>query len=174
MAELKTQKTAVSPQKFVTSIKDPQKCADAKALLTIFKEATGLSPAMWGETGAGPRRKGAGPTGPSRGRAKLQQQFMRGPSIVGYGSYHYKSDRSRQEGDWPLTGFSPRKQNLTIYIMPGFKDYGALLKRLGKHSISGGSCIYIKRLSDIHVPTLKTIIKKSVVEMRRKYSPAKR
>jgi hypothetical protein len=97
---------------------------------------------------------------------------MWGSSIVGFGSYHYKSERSSQEGDWPLTGFSPRKQNLTIYIMPGFKDYGPLLKKLGKHTVSDGSCIYIKHLSDIHLPTLKTIIKKSFVEMKKRY-PAK-
>ncbi len=139
MAELKTKKTAVSPQKFVAGIKDEKKRADAKGLLTIFKVATGMKPAMWGQ------------------------------SIIGYGQYHYKSDRSRQEGDWPLTGFSPRVQNLTIYIMPGFKDYGPLLKKLGTHTISGGSCIYIKRLSDIHVPTLKAIIKKSVAYMKKKY-----
>ena len=139
MAELKTKKTTVSPQKFIAAMKDDEKRADAKALLTIFKAATGMQPKMWGL------------------------------SIVGYGQYHYKSERSRQEGDWPLTGFSPRVQNLTIYIMPGFKEYGDLLKKLGKHTMSGGSCIYIKHLSDIHVPTLKTIIKKSVVEMKKRY-----
>jgi hypothetical protein len=139
MAELKTKKTTVSPQKFVAAIKDERKRADAKELLKIFAEATDMKPAMWGA------------------------------SIVGYGSYHYESERSTQKGDWPLTGFSPRVQNLTIYIMPGFKDYGPELKKLGKHSISGGSCIYIKRVSDIHVPTLKTIIKKSVKEMKKRY-----
>jgi hypothetical protein len=139
MAELKTKKTAASPAKFIESVKDENRRADAEQLLKIFKEATGMKPAMWGS------------------------------SIVGYGSYHYESERSSQKGDWPLTGFSPRVQNLTIYIMPGFKEYGALLKKLGKHTISGGSCIYIKRLSDIHVPTLKTIIRKSVVEMKKRY-----
>lgn len=139
MAELKTQKTKVNPKTFLSGIKDEKKRTDALALLSIFTEATKLKPAMWG------------------------------PSIVGYGSYHYKSERSRQEGHWPLTGFSPRSQNLTIYLMSGAKNYEDLLKKLGKHSISGGSCIYIKRLSDIHLPTLKAIVKKSVAEMKKKY-----
>lgn len=139
MAELKTQKTKVSPSKFVAAIQDDAKRADAKELLKIFKDATGMSSKMWGQ------------------------------AIVGYGEYHYKSERSRQEGDWPLTGFSPRAANFTLYIMPGFKDFKADLKKLGKHKISGGSCIYIKRVSDIDVPTLKKIIKKSVAMMRKKY-----
>jgi hypothetical protein len=139
MAELKTKKTAVSPAKFIESVKDEKKRADAKELLKIFKAATGMRPTMWGQ------------------------------SIVGYGEYHYKSDRSSQEGDWPMTGFSPRVQNLTIYVMPGFKDFAQELKKLGKHTVSGGSCIYIKRVSDIHVPTLKSIIKKSVAMMKKKY-----
>jgi hypothetical protein len=138
MAELKTKKTTVSPLKFIASVKDEGKRSDAKQLLKIFKDATGMQPKMWGS------------------------------SIVGYGQYHYKSDRSKQEGDWPLTGFSPRVQNLTIYVMPGFKEMQPLLKKLGKHTVSGGSCIYIKRLSDVHVPTLKTIIKKSVAMMKKR------
>lgn len=139
MAELKTKKTTASPAKFIASVKDEEKRKDAKQLLKIFAAATGMKPVMWGQ------------------------------SIVGYGSYHYKSERSRQEGDWPLTGFSLRAQNLTIYIMPGFKEMQPLLKKLGKHTVSGGSCIYIKRLSDVHTPTLKTIIKKSVAEMKKRY-----
>ncbi len=169
MAELKTQKTKASVPAFVNAVPDVAQRADAKGLLKIFKDATGMKPAMWGETGEGPRRKGAGPTGPSRGRAESPRRLMGGRGIVGYGSYHYKSERSAQEGDWMLTGFSPRKGNLTVYIMPGFKEYGPLLKKLGKHKISGGSCIYIKKLSDIHVPTLTTIIKKSVKEMQKRH-----
>ncbi|MFZ2555533.1 MAG: DUF1801 domain-containing protein [Minisyncoccia bacterium] len=172
MAELKTKKTTVSPLKFIASVTDPEKQTDSKALLALFKEVTQMPPKMWGETGVGPRRKGGGASAPSRGRAKSQQRLMGDRGIIGFGSYHYESTRSSQKGDWPLTGFSPRKQNLTIYIMPGFKDYGALLMKLGKHTISGGSCIYIKRLSDIHQPTLKMIIKKSVAEMRRRYPSA--
>ncbi len=139
MAELKTQKTKASVNAYLDSVPDEQRRADGKKLLKIFKDATGLKPVMWGT------------------------------AIIGFGQYHYKSERSRQEGDWPLTGFSPRKANLTVYIMPGFKQYGALLKKLGKHKISGGSCIYINKLSDIDVPTLSTIIKKSVAEMKKKH-----
>lgn len=88
---------------------------------------------------------------------------MWGTSIVGFGSYHYKY-ASGQEGDWPITGFSPRKQDLTLYIMPGFVEHGDLMKQLGKHRTSK-SCLYIKRLSDVHVPTLKKLIRQSVKQM---------
>lgn len=92
---------------------------------------------------------------------------MWGESIVGFGSYHYKGASGR-EGDWPLTGFSPRKQNLTVYIIPGFKDYADLLKKLGPHKTSV-SCLYITNFSAIHKPTLKTIIRKSVAYMKKHY-----
>lgn len=139
MAELKTKKTTASVAAFIDSVDDPKRRTDAKALLRIFKEATGMRPAMWGQ------------------------------SIIGFGSYHYESGRSAQEGDWPLTGFSPRKANLTVYIMPGFKNYGSLLKKLGRHKISGGSCIYINSLLDIDESMLAQIIKRSVADMKKKY-----
>ena len=88
-----------------------------------------------------------------------------GTSIVGFGSYHYKY-ASGQEGDWPLVGFSPRKDNLTLYIMPGFKDYADLLGKLGKHK-KGMSCLYIKSLDDVHLPTLKTLVRQSVRQMKK-------
>lgn len=138
MAELKTKKTKKSVKAFIDSIREVEKRNDAKKLLALFKEASGEKPALWGM------------------------------SIVGFGTYHYKSERSAQEGDWPLTGFSPRKQNLTIYIMPGFKSYTLLLKKLGKYQKSVG-CLYIKRLSDAHLPTLKKLIKVSVRDMRKRY-----
>jgi hypothetical protein len=90
---------------------------------------------------------------------------MWGESIVGFGSYHY-CYRSGREGDWMLTGFSARKQNISLYIMSGFDMYPELLSRLGKHSI-GKSCLYIKRLADIHVPTLKELIQASVDHISR-------
>jgi Domain of unknown function (DU1801) len=90
---------------------------------------------------------------------------MWGDSIVGFGRYHYKYESGR-EGEWFLTGFSPRKQNLTLYIMPGFERYGALLKKLGKHK-TGRSCLYVNALSDVHLPTLKTLIRRSVKVMAR-------
>jgi hypothetical protein len=91
-----------------------------------------------------------------------------GTSIIGFGSYHY-TYASGQTGDWPLIAFSPRASGITIYIMPGFSEYETLLSKIGPHKISGGSCLYIKKLEHIHTPTLKTLIKKSVAQMKKKY-----
>ena len=140
MAELKTQKTNASVTDFLDTIEDEQKRQDSYELLKIFTEVTKEKPVMWGS------------------------------SIVGFGLYHYKSERSKQEGDWPISGFSPRKQNLTIYIMYGFSRSQELLKKIGKHKISGGSCLYIKRLSDINTDVLKELIKASVKDMKEKYN----
>ena len=85
---------------------------------------------------------------------------MWGSSIVGFGSYYYRYASGR-EGDWFTTGFSPRKQNLTLYVMGGFSGYASLLKRLGKHT-TGKGCLYIKSLEDIHLPTLTQLIQSSV------------
>jgi hypothetical protein len=139
MAELKTTKNKASVAKFIAAVPDEQKREDAKQLVKLFTAVTKEKPAMWGT------------------------------SIIGFGSYHYKSERSAQEGDWPLTGFSPRKQNMTIYIMAGFKDYGTLMKKLGKYKTSGGSCLYFRRLSDLHQPTLRALIEKSVRDMRKRH-----
>ena len=89
---------------------------------------------------------------------------MWGPSIVGFGTYRYKYASGR-EGDWPITGFSPRKRDLTLYMMVGFEKQTELMKQLGKHS-TGKSCLYVKRLSDIHIPTLKKLIKWSIKELK--------
>ena len=110
---------------------------DCYEILKMMKSATKAEPKMWGT------------------------------SIIGFGSYHYKSERSKQEGDWPLTGFSPRKQNLTLYFMTGFDRYGSLLKKLGKHSVSKG-CLYIKRLGDVDKKMLKELITESVKVMKAK------
>lgn len=142
MAELKTQKTTASVPAFLDTVEDEGKRKDCKELLKIFEEVTGEKPAMWGS------------------------------SIVGFGSYHYKSERSKQEGDWPLTAFSPRKQNLTLYIMCGFNEQKDLLKKIGKHKVSGGSCLYIKRLSDVDVEVLKELIRNSVETMKERYAVA--
>ena len=91
---------------------------------------------------------------------------MWGSSIVGFGSYHYKYESGR-EGDMPLAGFSPRKQNLTLYIMGGFERYDDLLKKLGKHT-TGKGCLYIKRLDDVDLPTLKSLIEESVKHVKQK------
>jgi len=89
--------------------------------------------------------------------------------MIGYGSYHYKSDRSKQEGDWPLTGFSPRKQHIAVYIMSGVNNYSDLLSKLGKYKISSGSCIYINKFEDINPDILKEIISSSVSDMKKTY-----
>lgn len=89
---------------------------------------------------------------------------MWGTSIVGFGSYHYKYASGR-EGDWLMTGFSPRKNDLTLYLMMGFEKHRELMEQLGKHKTSK-SCLYIKRLDDVHVPTLTKLIKASVKQLR--------
>ncbi|MDH4350546.1 MAG: DUF1801 domain-containing protein, partial [Gemmatimonadota bacterium] len=82
---------------------------------------------------------------------------MWGTSIVGFGSYHYRYASGR-EGDWPITGFSPRKQALTVYVMTGFKRYPQLMEKLGKHS-TGSSCLYIKHLEDVDLVVLEDLIR---------------
>ncbi len=89
---------------------------------------------------------------------------MWGSSIIGYGSYHYKYESGR-EGDMPLVGFSPRKQSMTVYIMPGFDDYDEMLGELGKHKI-GKACLYINKLADVDQDVLRRLIKESYVHMR--------
>lgn len=98
-------------------------------------------------------------------QATKSEPKMWGTSIVGFGSYHYKGASGR-EGDWMLTGFSPRKQNLTLYIMAGFDRYEALLKKLGKFS-TGKSCLYIKKLADVDKKVLKELVSESVKVMKR-------
>ena len=127
MAALKTQKNNASVKAFLDAIGDENKRKDAKAVLALMKKATGAKPFMWGD------------------------------SIIGFGEYHYQSERSRQEGDWFITGFSPRKTSLTLYIMPGIAHYQALVKQLGKCKTSG-SCLYINRLSDVDSGKLEELI----------------
>lgn len=139
MAELKTKKNNASVSGFIKTIEDKQQRKDAQELVKLFTFVTKEKATMWGT------------------------------SIIGFGSYHYKSQRSSQEGDWPITGFSPRKQNLTVYIMSGGKNYPALLKKLGKHTTSTGSCIYFKRLEDIDTKVLAQLIAASVKDMHKRY-----
>ena len=94
-----------------------------------------------------------------------EEPEMWGDSIVGFGKYHYKYASGR-EGDWFLTGFSPRVQNLTLYIMAGFDEYDQLLHKLGKHS-TGKSCLYIKKIEDIDLPTLSELVKQSIDHLTR-------
>ena len=138
MSTIKTLATKVPVTEYIASLAEESRRSEAQELLKIFHEATNMDPVMWGT------------------------------SMVGYGSYHYKSERSRQEGDWPLTAFSMRKSAISIYIMPGFDKYAEHLSRLGKHK-TGVGCLYIKRLSDVDSTVLSTIIKSSFNEMKGKY-----
>ncbi len=92
---------------------------------------------------------------------------MWGTSIVGFGSYHYKYQSGR-EGDWPVTGFSPRKQNLTVYIMPGFSRYSALMNRLVRYK-TGKSCLYLRRLGYVDQKVLRQLVTRSVADMKKLY-----
>lgn len=98
-------------------------------------------------------------------KATKSEPKMWGTSIVGFGTYHYKYASGR-EGEWFLAGFSPRKQNLTLYIMSGFDEYDSLMRKLGKHA-TGKSCLYIKRLEDVDMKVLKELVTKSVKHMQK-------
>jgi hypothetical protein len=100
-------------------------------------------------------------------QATKAEPKMWGTSIIGFGNYHYKYESGR-EGDWPLTGFSPRKQNLTLYIIPGFVRYAELMQKLGKYK-TGKSCLYIKKLADVDLVVLKQLVKESVACMTKKH-----
>lgn len=138
MGEIKTKVTSKSVPAFLKTVLPLSKRADSLELLKIFEEVTGEKAKLWGT------------------------------SIVGFGMYHYESTRSSQKGDWPLTGFSPRSQNLTIYIMPGFKEYSDIMEKLGTYKTSV-SCLYIKKLADIDIKLLKKLIKRSVADMKKRY-----
>lgn len=142
--EIKTKRNKKSVVQFLNSIKDSEKKKDAKKINEMIKSATGEKPEMWGT------------------------------SIVGYGTYTYTYTSGRT-GDWMMTGFSPRAQTFSLYIMPGynFPKYKTLLKKLGPHKL-GRSCLYIKRLSDIHEPTLKKIVKEGYKDMEKKKKERKR
>lgn len=133
MSELKTKVNDASVVEFLHQVPDEKKREDSFTVLKLMEEITGQEAKMWG------------------------------PSIVGFGQYHYKYASGR-EGDMPLTGFSPRKQALTLYITSGFDQYEELLASLGKHS-TGKACLYIKRLSDVNLATLREIIQQSVKHM---------
>ena len=113
------------------------------------------------------RREDAGRLLELLGEITREPPRMWGSSIVGFGSYHYKYASGR-EGDSPRVGFSPRKQNLAVYIMPGFADFGELLAKLGKHR-TGKSCLYLNKLDDVDVDVLEEILRESVAEMKRRY-----
>ncbi|MEO1139597.1 MAG: DUF1801 domain-containing protein [Pseudomonadota bacterium] len=127
MTQNKTKASDRAPADFIAGVTPDRRRADAETLLSFFADITGFKPVMWG------------------------------PSIVGYGRYHY-TYKSGREGDFLATGFSPRKAALSIYIMPGYQDYNDLLGRLGKHK-HGKSCLYINKLDDIEMDVLAQLIR---------------
>jgi len=137
MAENKTKPTNASVLDFITQIESEQKRKDTQALIELFEKITGAKAVLWG------------------------------PSIIGFGQYHYKYESGR-EGDFMLVGFSPRKANFSLYIMAGFSKYDHYLEKLGKFKTSK-ACLYIKRLSDIDFSVLSDLVEDSVQTMRKKY-----
>ena len=136
MDEIKTRVTDDSVEDFINAVENDGKRQDGFTLLEIFKRVTGEPAKMWSK------------------------------SLIGFGQYHYKSEKSSQEGDWMLTAFSVRKTNLTIYVMPGAEKYPELLAKLGKHKASKGSCIYINKLSDVDLKVLEELVKTGYENMK--------
>lgn len=139
LVELKTKQNTGDINTFLLSVADEQKRNDSLALLKMIKSVTKAEPMMWGG------------------------------SIVGFGKYIYTSPKTGRSGEWFMTGFSPRKQNLTIYFMTGFSKYGEQMKKLGKYKISGGSCLYISKLTDIDIKVLKELVTVSWKYMKEKH-----
>ncbi|MFF5398518.1 DUF1801 domain-containing protein [Peribacillus butanolivorans] len=137
MYQPKTKETDSSVIEFIENVDSPKKREDAYQLLDIFTETTGLIAKMWG------------------------------PSIIGFGSYHYKYE-SGHEGDAPLVGFSPRKAKISLYFATGDTKREELLKGFGKHT-SGKSCVYINKIADIDLNVLKELINQSVKFLRETY-----
>ena len=134
MAEAKTVPTRASVTAFINAVADERRRKDCRAILKLMREVTGEKPVMWG------------------------------PSIVGFGKYHYKYGSGHQ-GECCVTGFSPRKQALTLYVMAGFDGQHELMQKLGKYK-TGKCCLYVKKLDDVDLPTLKTLIRESVQHVK--------
>lgn len=137
MYELKTKETENSVIEFIEAVDSPKKREDAYKLLDIFTETTGFPAKMWG------------------------------PSIIGFGSYHYKY-ATGHEGDAPLVGFSPRKAKISLYFAPGEPKREELLQRFGKHT-TGKACVYVNKVADIDVEVLKELIVESVKFLQETY-----
>ncbi|HOW41721.1 MAG TPA: DUF1801 domain-containing protein [Bacteroidales bacterium] len=139
MAEIKTKPAGTDLNQFLLSVEPEKRRQDSIELKKLFDSVLSEKATLWNN------------------------------NMIGYGTYHYKSERSRQEGDWPLTAFSPRKQYIAVYIMSGVNNYADLLKKLGKFKVSSGSCLYINKLEDIDPEILRKIIKSSVEDMKKRY-----
>lgn len=139
MAELKTKEHDGDVIEFITTFANTeQKREDSFELVKLMQKVTGCPPRMWGA------------------------------SMIGFGSYHYKSNRSKQEGDWPLVGFSPRKAAISLYVYTGNPEHEYLLKDLGKFT-SGKACIYVKKLSDINIEVLERLMHATIEFLEDKY-----
>ena len=136
MAETKTKPTAVSVKDFISTVPDEQKRKDSLVLIDMMSKITKEEPKMWG------------------------------PSIIGFGSYHYKYE-SGHEGDMCITGFSPRKAAISVHILMGFNKSPELMKKLGKYKM-GKSCLYVKKLTDIDTKVLEELIEESVKYIKNK------
>ncbi|WP_282181461.1 DUF1801 domain-containing protein [Aliiroseovarius marinus] len=137
MPQNKTAPTDQRVEDFIAAVEPDAKRDDARQLDQLFREVTGYQPVMWG------------------------------PSIIGYGQYHYVYDSGRQ-GDFLATGFSPRKARHSIYIMPGYADFGDILVRLGKHKM-GKSCLYVNKLADIDLDVLAELIRAGLANLNQKW-----
>ena len=137
MGEIKTKPTDLDIDNFLMNVEPEKRRKDSMELKKLFDSVVSEKASLWNN------------------------------NMVGYGTYHYKSDKSKQEGDWQLTAFPLRKQYLAIYIMSGVNNYKDLLEKLGKHRVSSGSCIYVNKLEDIDLDVLKKIISTSVVDLKR-------
>lgn len=131
LAEIKTKATAASVEEFIKAVPNKQKRTDSFVILEMMKKATGEEPKMWGA------------------------------SIIGFGNKIYKSLTTGREVAWFLLGFSPRKANLTVYLVSGLKEHAETLKKLGKHK-TGGGCLYINKLDDVDLKVLEDILKASL------------
>lgn len=139
MAEIKTKQTEADVFEFIRAFADTdQKRQDSYELIRIMQEFTGFEPKIWG------------------------------PSIIGFGKYHYQSERSSQQGDWPLVGFSPRKAAISLYVYTGSPKHAHLLDGLGKFKM-GKACIYIKKLADINIEQMKVLMQASIDFLHEKY-----
>lgn len=136
-AQNKTRPTGAAVEAFLQAVEHPTRRADGLRLLELFRDWTGWPAQMWG------------------------------PSIIGFGRYHYRYDSGR-EGEFMITGFSPRKANLSIYILPGYRDMSDKLARLGKHKI-GKSCLYINKLADIDEAVLRELVEDGLAYMQKNY-----
>ena len=139
MSKLKTKPTEVSAESHIAAIKNEEQRNDAQTLVALMRRVTKREPMMWG------------------------------PSIVGFGSYHYKY-ASGHEGDSALTGFAVRGSELVVYIAPGFEGRDVLLAKLGKHK-TGKVCVYIRRLANVDLMVLETLVARSIAETKRRYPP---